>query len=103
MHWPLLAALSSYLVLSTSFIFCSRSILLLRSLSSSCRRESTLVSSRSFLSSSSGKHSRGTHWRSESHISHLEHRQQHRVLLLRKHALDFPYASPACLCPHLLA
>lgn len=57
----------SYLDLSTSFIFCSRSILLLRSLSSSCRRESTLVSSRSFLSSSSGRQN-NTNWKFASQI-----------------------------------
>lgn len=58
----------SYLDLTTSFIFCSRSILLLRSLSSSCRSESTLVSSRSFLSSSSGRQRHTCKWSASRHL-----------------------------------
>lgn len=60
-----------YLLRSASFIFCSSSILLLRSRSSSCRKESTLVSSRSFLSSSSETQKPGSQYSSLTKGKHL--------------------------------
>lgn len=77
-------ARTPYLDLTTSFILCSSSSLLLRSLSSSCRRESTLVSSRSFLSSSSTQ----------------RHKTQSSTfnVRLQTHQKEFFFGASRCFC-----
>lgn len=74
----------SHLDLTTSFIFCSRSILLLRSLSSSCRSESTLVSSRSFLSSSSGRQRHTREWSASRCLRNLTKKSKEEETLLAR-------------------